>query len=126
VDTAGTVDLMSATGAQLATAILASQATANLYALFCSPLSDVRGPEFHEPRVRAPHVEAIRHGYTVATALVIPIGVASAVLVGSWLPAAGALVVAAAMIGAYEYGIAHPATATAVPAPAYTHAWGAL
>lgn len=101
---------MAATGVQVATAVLASQATASLYGLFCPPVSEVRSPEFHE-HYGAEHVIAVRHGYAAATAVVVSVGLASGMIVGSSLPLLGSLVVAAGMIAAYEHAISHPAGA---------------
>lgn len=114
-------------GGQIATTILVMEAGASLYAAFCPSWFTVRSPFFHDQAAREGNVRSIRQGYLAATALVLPTGLASSVLVGSMLPAIGSVLVAAVMIGGYEYSISHPATETKGAPPAWQQAlrWGA-
>lgn len=108
MDNGGALD-MSTAGGQVAASVLTGPAVAQLYGLFCPPMSELRSPEFHE-HYGAEHLAAVRHGYAAATAVVIPIGIASSLLVGSWLPLVSTALVAAGMIAAYEHAMSHPAT----------------
>lgn len=104
------VELGGVSGGSIATSVLVIEAGASLYAAFCPSWFTVRSPFFHEQKAREGNVQAIRQGELVATLLTVATGAASSVLVQSPLPLIGAVVVAAVMIGGYEYSMGHPAT----------------
>lgn len=110
-------------GGQVATTVLVVEAAASLYAAFCPSWFTVRSPFFSEQRAADGNKRSIRQGYTCATLLVIPTGIASSYLVGSWLPLFGAVVIGAVMVGGYEYSIAHPATQHEGNMPGWMSAW---
>lgn len=124
---AGDENTSTTTGGQIATTVLVVEAAASLYAAFCPSWFTVRSPFFHEQDARKGNVQSIRQGYTAATLLAIPTGLASSFLVRSPLPFLGSVAIAAVMIGGYEYSIAHPATATKGTPPAWMSAlnWSA-
>lgn len=110
-------------GGQVATTVLVVEAAASLYAAFCPSWFTTRSDFFHDQGSRAGNVQAIRQGYLAATALVIPTGIASSYLVGSWLPLIGAVAIGAVMIGGYEYSIAHPARDAEERPPKWLTGW---
>lgn len=116
-----------AAGGQIATTVLVVEAAASLYAAFCPSWFTTRSQFFHDQAAKEGNIQSIRQGYIAATLLAIPTGIASSFLVGSWLPAIGAALIAGVMIGGYEYSIYHPAQAVKGAPPAHMQAlqWGA-
>jgi hypothetical protein len=114
-------------GGQIATTILVMESAASIFAAFCPSWFTTRSPFFHEQSAREGNVQSIRQGEIAATLLTIPTGIAASFLVNSWLPAIGAVIISAVMIGGYEYSISHPATDVPQPPPAWAVglSWGA-
>lgn len=54
----------------------------------------------------------IRRGEVMAAGLVIVVGVATSMIAGTWIPLVGMLLMAAALIYAYEHALAHGSGAT--------------
>jgi hypothetical protein len=114
-------------GGQVAATILVLEASASLYAAFCPSWFTVRSEFFNDQKGREGNVKAIRQGELAATALTIPTGYATSILVGSWLPLVGAMLVSGLMVGGYEYSIRHPSVGTPTDPPGWMRAmdWGA-
>jgi hypothetical protein len=114
-------------GGQIATTILVMESAASIFAAFCPSWFTTRSPFFHEQNAREGNIQSIRQGWVTATLLTIPTGIAASVLVDSWLPAIGSVIISAVMIGGYEYSISHPASAVPSTPPSWVYGltWGA-
>lgn len=114
-------------GGQIATTILVMESAASIFAAFCPSWFTTRSPFFHDQSARAGNIKSIRQGWIAATALTIPTGIAASVLVNSWMPTIGSVIISVIMIGGYEYSISHPATETPADPPGWVYglSWGA-